>query len=206
MRPDNWSNPCGAGLARHFKAMNAIAPALPDIAIAEMPSWLIGELRSDHAGETGAVMIYRGILAFCKDPAIRDFAERHGATEQGHLDLLNALLPQDQHSKLLPIWRIAGWMTGAIPALFGPRAVYATIDAVESFVDHHYQQQLDRLEAEALFPPLQALLRHCQEEEIHHRDEAREAGEGRAYGPLISAWAWVVGAGSKAAVVAAKRI
>ena len=39
-----------------------------------------------------------------------------------------------------------------------------------------------------------------------HRDEAREAGEGRAYGPLIGAWAWVVGAGSKAAVVAAKRI
>ena len=186
--------------------MNAIAPALPDIAISEIPAWLIGELRSDHAGETGAVMIYRGILAFCKDPAIRDFAERHGATEQGHLDLLNALLPPEQHSRLLPIWRIAGWMTGAIPAIFGPRAVYATIDAVESFVDHHYQQQLDRLEAEALFPPLQALLRHCQEEEIHHRDEAREAGEGRAYGPLLGAWAWVVGAGSKAAVVAAKRI
>ena len=48
--------------------MNAIAPALPEIALAEMPAWLIGELRSDHAGETGAVMIYRGILAFCKDP------------------------------------------------------------------------------------------------------------------------------------------
>ena len=26
------------------------------------------------------------------------------------------------------------------------------------------------------------------------------------YGPLLGAWAWVVGAGSKAAVVAAKRI
>ena len=165
--------------------MNAIAPALPEIALAEMPAWLIGELRSDHAGETGAVMIYRGILAFCKDPAIRDFAERHGATEQGHLDLLNALLPPQAHSKLLPIWRIAGWLTGAIPAVFGPRAVYATIDAVESFVDHHYQQQLDRLEAEGLFQPLQTLLRHCQEEEIHHRDEAREAGEGRAHGLLL---------------------
>ena len=57
-----------------------------------------------------------------------------------------------------------------------------------------------------LFQPLQTLLRHCQEEEIHHRDEAREAGEGRAYGLLLGAWAWVVGAGSKAAVVAAKRI
>ena len=41
--------------------MNAIAPALPEIALAEMPAWLIGELRSDHAGETGAVMIYRGL-------------------------------------------------------------------------------------------------------------------------------------------------
>ena len=27
-----------------------------------LPAWLLGELRSDQAGETGAVAIYRGIL------------------------------------------------------------------------------------------------------------------------------------------------
>ena len=87
------------------------------------PDWLIAELRSDHAGETGAVMIYRGILAFCRDATLRDFAQRHMSTEQGHLRLIEEVLPRAQHSRLLPIWRVAGWITGAVPALFGPRPV-----------------------------------------------------------------------------------
>ena len=40
------------------------------------------ELRSDHAGETGAVAIYRGILAITRNPELRTFAEHHLATEQ----------------------------------------------------------------------------------------------------------------------------
>jgi ubiquinone biosynthesis monooxygenase Coq7 len=177
-----------------------------DAPAAAFPAWLVGELRSDHAGETGAVCIYNGILAVSRDPAVRDFAQRHRATEQGHLDLLEGLLPPADRSRLLPIWRVAGWLTGALPALFGPRAVFATVDAVETFVDHHYRAQTDRLAAEGIFPDIHALLERCREEEVHHRDEAREAGEGPRYGPVLRAWAWVVGSGSAAAVAAAKRI
>ena len=173
---------------------------------AAWPAWLVGELRSDHAGETGAVRIYDGILAISRDPAVRDFALRHRATEQGHLDLLEALLPPGERSRLLPVWRIAGWLTGALPALFGPRAVFATLDAVETFVDHHYRAQTDRLAAEGILPEIHALLEKCREEEVRHRDEAREAGAGPAYGPLLRAWAWLVGSGSAAAVAAARRI
>jgi ubiquinone biosynthesis monooxygenase Coq7 len=173
---------------------------------ADWPAWLVGELRSDHAGETGAVRIYDGILAVSRDPAVRDFATRHRATEQGHLDLLEDLLPPAEHSRLLPVWRVAGWLTGALPALFGPRAVFATVDAVETFVDHHYRAQTERLAREGILPAIHALLEKCREEEVHHRDEAREAGEGPAYGPVLRAWAWVVGSGSAAAVAAAKRI
>jgi ubiquinone biosynthesis monooxygenase Coq7 len=169
------------------------------------PDWLIAELRSDHAGETGAVMIYRGILALCRDAEVRRFAERHMATEQGHLRLLEEVLPPARRSRLLPLWRVAGWLTGALPALFGPRAVYATIDAVESFVDHHYQQQLDRLDAEAIFPELRALLAKCQEEEVHHRDEAR-ALHGGVVGAALRGWGALVGWGSEAAVAAARRL
>jgi ubiquinone biosynthesis monooxygenase Coq7 len=180
-----------------------IAPPLASLP--PIPDWLVGELRSDHAGETGAVMIYRGILAVCRDPGVRNFAARHRATEQGHLDLLEQLLPPAQRSKLLPIWRVAGFLTGALPALFGPRAVHVTIDAVETFVDHHYQQQLDRLDAEGIHPEIRALLAQCQEEEVDHRDEAREL-HGGAPGALLRAWGRIVGTGSAAAVVAAKRI
>ena len=170
-----------------------------------LPPWLIAELRSDHAGETGAVEIYRGILSFCRDTALRDFAARHMETERGHLRLLEDVLPAPQRSRLLPIWRVAGWITGALPALFGPRAVYATIDAVESFVDHHYQQQIDRLDPRGEHAALRAMLVRCQEEEVHHRDEAR-AAHGGVVNALLRGWGRMVGFGSAAAVGAAKRI
>jgi len=184
-----------------------IAPLIapPLASLPPLPAWLVQELRSDHAGETGAVMIYRGILAATRDAGLRDFAARHRATEQGHLDLLDQVLPAAQRSRLLPIWKVAGFLTGFLPALFGPRAVHVTIDAVESFVDHHYQQQFDRLDAEGIQPEIRALLAHCQQEEIHHRDEAR-ALHGGATGRLLGLWGQVVGAGSAAAVAAAKRL
>jgi ubiquinone biosynthesis monooxygenase Coq7 len=175
------------------------------IALSDTPAWLIADLRSDHAGETGAVCIYRGILAVSRDPDVRAFAERHKRTEQGHLDLLEAVLAPADRSRLLPLRRVAGFLTGLLPALFGPRAVYATIAAVESFVDHHYQDQLDRLDEAGIAPALRALLAKCQEDEVHHRDEARHAA-GPPPGALLRAWAWLVGAGSKAAVAAARRV
>lgn len=166
---------------------------------------LIGDLRSDHAGETGAVAIYLGILAVTRDPHIRQFAKQHLATEREHLDRMAALLPPGQRSILLPVWRIAGWLTGFLPALAGPGAVYATIDAVETFVDRHYQEQVEKLPANGSAGVLRALLIACQADEVEHRDQARAAGA-NAPGRLTRAWQWLVGTGSALAVAAARRI
>ncbi len=173
-------------------------------AAAAFPDWLIADLRSDHAGEFGAVRIYRGILSVARDPALRAFALRHGETEQSHLDLIETLLPPAQRSRLLPLWRLAAWLTGALPSLFGTGAVYATIDAVETFVDHHYQQQIDRLDREGILPQLRAALEQCRQDEVHHRDEARD--QAARLGPLLRAWCYLVGTGSNAAVLAARLI
>jgi ubiquinone biosynthesis monooxygenase Coq7 len=177
-------------------------PAVTDLAelTARIPG-LRGDLRSDHAGETGAVMIYRGILAGARDAAVRRFAAAHLATEQRHLDALAALLPPAQRSVLLPLWRIAGWLTGFLPACAGTHAVYATIDAVETFVDRHYAAQIVKLPA----GDLRALLATCQADEVHHRDEARALAAGRP-GMMLRAWVWLVGSGSSAAVAAARLI
>jgi ubiquinone biosynthesis monooxygenase Coq7 len=166
---------------------------------------LIGDLRSDHAGETGAVAIYLGILAVSRDPDIRHFAMAHLATEREHLARLGALLPRGRRSILLPIWRVAGWLTGALPALAGPRAVYATIDAVETFVDHHYGAQVCKLPDHGPGGALRALLTACQADEVEHRDQARAAGT-EAAGSLTRAWQWLVGTGSALAVMAARRV
>lgn len=188
--------------------MDVHAPTIDAATVARLAArhpLLIGDLRSDHAGETGAVMIYRGILACSRDAAVRDFAARHLETEAGHLRLLDGLLAPEQRSRLLPIWRVAGWLTGALPALVGPAAVQVTIEAVETFVDHHYQEQIDRLPETGEAGAVRALLEHCRLEEVEHRDEAAELlGAGRGW--LAWLWGGIVGRGSAAAVAAARRI
>ena len=166
----------------------------------KLPSWVFADLRTDHAGEVGAVCIYQGVLRFSRDPALRAFAEHHLLTEQKHLSIISAWLPSSQHSRLLPIWRLAGFLTGALPALFGPRAVYATIEAVETFVDHHYDQQVRALESQPAFNELRQTLLDCQADEVAHRDEAAASRGPDRSSVLLQAWCAMVGAGSKAAV------
>lgn len=173
-----------------------------------LPATLIADLRTDHAGESGAVMIYRGILAATRDDGVRHFARRHLATEEGHLAEIEPLLTPRQRSRLLPLWRIAGWLTGALPALVGPRATYATIEAVETFVDGHYAEQIESIDQQdpaCTHPPLQALralLQTCRADEVAHRDEAAAlfAADGRAPTLALRVWVGLVGTGSRVAV------
>jgi ubiquinone biosynthesis monooxygenase Coq7 len=194
-----------------FMSVSPINLTVPDLDAATVAGFaddvpgLIGDLRSDHAGETGAVAIYLGILAVSRDPDIRHFALAHLATEREHLARLGALLPRGRRSLLLPIWRVAGWLTGALPALAGPPAVYATIDAVETFVDRHYEEQIRKLPDHGAGGALRALLIACQADEVEHRDQARAAGM-EAAGRLTRAWQWLVGTGSALAVMAARRV
>ncbi len=170
--------------------------------------YLERELRSDHAGETGAVAIYKGIAAVAGwrgDAELTEFAFHHGQTEAEHLRLIEAWFPPAQRSRLLGPWRVAGWLTGALPALFGRRSVYATIAAVETFVDQHYQQQIDHLQCHGGPEGLLPLLVRCQSDEQAHRDEAA-AMVGAKVPWLLRAWCWVVGTGSAAAVVLARRV
>jgi demethoxyubiquinone hydroxylase (CLK1/Coq7/Cat5 family) len=180
----------------------------PPAAKAALSAHMERELRSDHAGETGAVFIYRGITAVARwrrNAELLAFAKQHGDTEAEHLRLLEEWLPPSRRSRLLGPWRLAGWLTGALPALAGRRAVYGTIAAVETFVDRHYQQQIDHLQAHGGPEGLLPLLQRCQADECHHRDEAAAlAGDGQPM--LLRLWCAVVGAGSAAAVVLARRV
>jgi 3-demethoxyubiquinol 3-hydroxylase len=173
-----------------------------------LPAALIADLRTDQAGESGAVMICRGILAVTRDAGVRHFAQAHLATEASHLVRIEPLLAPQHRSRLLPLWRIAGWLTGALPALVGPRAVYATIKAVETFVDQHYAEQIDSIDRhdpgrnQPQLQALRALLQACRSDEIAHRDEAAALfAVGGGPPPLaLRAWVWSVGAGSRVAV------
>jgi ubiquinone biosynthesis monooxygenase Coq7 len=156
---------------------------------------LWADLRSDHAGETGAVWIYKGakkgaelqakvkgfknlerlaIYSKSWNMAI-DLILTHEKAEQLHLDYMNEIVPKKHQSKLLGPWKLAGFLLGLFPTLFfGPRALFITINAVEIFVENHYMEQIEPLRAGKKFPELTRLLEHCCEEEILHQKDAQK--------------------------------
>ena len=163
-------------------------------------------LRSDHAGEVGAVYIYKGILSIAKDPVLVEFSKRHLETEKEHLRKIEEVLPLSKRSKLVGIWKVAGYLLGFLPSLLGPRIVFATIEAVESFVEDHYEEQLKYLRAQN--DPDQALidlLQSCQDDEIEHKNESAIKKRSTP-GFLLNFWMKIVGWGSSSAVKVAKII
>ena len=176
----------------------------PDFQSLALPQYIVRDLRSDHAGETGAVAIYEGILAVSRNPEVIRFARHHRETEQRHLDFFEAWLPGRHKSSLGTVWKLAGFLLGALPAFLGRRAVYSTVAAVESFVVKHYEDQIRKLDAEPRWAALSARLREFQlDEDDHRRDAARR---GSRPGLMTRAWSAVVGAGSAAGVAAARLI
>ena len=83
-----------------------------------IPNYLLPHFRSNHAGETGAVCIYKGILTVSRDPKIRKFSVKHLTTETEHLKLVEQILEKKNVSKLI-IFEISRVLTGFIPALLG---------------------------------------------------------------------------------------
>ena len=66
------------GFLKVRPAMQSVARGLDAPAV---PDDILADVRSDHAGETGAVWIYRGIAMVTRDAELKAFALRHGATE-----------------------------------------------------------------------------------------------------------------------------
>ena len=179
------------------------AAALPRIA--SFPRWLRGELRSDHAGETGAVWLYLGMIRFSRDPEVIDFAWAHLETEREHLNLFDAWLASGDKSRLIPVWRLAGWMLGAIAAIGGRNMTYLTVSAVEKFVVGHYEDQINALEGNRLHPEVSAVLKRFSADENAHRREADER-VWREENSATRLWRMLIASGSSLAVMTARRL
>ena len=126
----------------------------------EIPYFLIPYFRTNHAGETGAVYIYKGILAVSKNKDIIAFSQRHLKTESNHLKIISEILPKNQQSKLIFLWKILGYVTGFLPALLNDKFVYATIYSVESFVEQHYQDQINLISEDKKYEEIKHLIKN----------------------------------------------
>ncbi|MDP2260737.1 MAG: demethoxyubiquinone hydroxylase family protein [Caulobacter sp.] len=165
-------------------------------------------LRVDHAGELGAVHIYRGQQAVLGkvrglERTTAQLAEMEGH-EAVHLARFDALLNEHRVRPTLmaPLWRAAGFMLGAGTALMGEKAAHACTEAVETVIEGHYAAQIAELADRD--PELAAELSKFRDEELAHRDIAIEEGarEAPAY-PLLAA---VIQAGCKAAIRISEKV
>jgi 3-demethoxyubiquinol 3-hydroxylase len=176
----------------------------PAAAPAALPATVVAARRADHARRAGALQVYRGILAASRDGAVRAFAARRLADEILYLWRIRRCMPSAARSRLLPLWRGAGWLTGATSALLGPRAVFATVAACERWIGRQHASRVERL---SLHPQLQA---QRATPAARHREQsslcaAADVGPPVRSGAVAGSWSAIVGMGSQRPIVARRR-
>ncbi len=165
-------------------------------------------LRVDHAGEYGAVAIYRGQRAvFDRLPHKARIAEEIAEMEAGeetHLKTFDRLLAERKvrPTLLAPLWNAAGFGLGAATALMGEKAAMAATAAVEDVIEKHYAEQAAELNDDE--PALAETVREFREDELGHKATAEQAGAEDA--PGYRALSAVIRAGCRAAIRIAEKV
>jgi len=129
-------------------------------------------IRVDHAGEYGAARIYDGQLEVLKDTPSGPIIKKMALQEQEHLDYFDKLVVERRvrPTVLSPLWHVAGYALGVFTAKLGEKAAMTCTVAVESVIDEHYLQQINKLgEDEA---DLREKLAEFRSDERNHRDTA----------------------------------
>lgn len=166
-------------------------------------------LRVDHAGEYGAVQIYRGQRAvFEKLPhktRITMLLKEMEEGEEKHLQAFDRLLTERgaRPTFFAPLWNAAGFALGAGTALMGEKAAMACTSAVESVIEGHYQEQVEELEDQGE-DDLRSTFAEFREDELEHHDTAIEEGAEEAPGYRILKA--VITIGCKAAIKVSQKV
>jgi ubiquinone biosynthesis monooxygenase Coq7 len=162
-------------------------------------------VRVDQAGEYGAVRIYAGQLAVMGDrgPHTQKIREME-AQEQDHRAWFDRLIVErgSRPTLLQPIWHVAGFALGAATALIGPEAAMACTAAIETEIDAHYTEQLEKLGDED--PELAEKITRARDDEREHRDAALAAGAERA--PAYPVLSGAIRLGCRLAIRLSERI
>ncbi|MDP3746283.1 MAG: demethoxyubiquinone hydroxylase family protein [Phenylobacterium sp.] len=187
--------------------MNA-KPIPPRPGAGAMSSRLAEILRVDHAGELGAVHIYRGQRAVLSQATgherIAGQLEEMEGHEAVHLARFDKLLTERgvRPTVMTPLWRVAGFALGAGTALLGDKAAHACTEAVETVIEEHYAGQIAELERRE--PELAAELSKFRDEELAHRDQA--LAEGAKEAPGYAVLSAVIRAGCRAAIKISEKL
>ncbi len=165
-------------------------------------------IRVDHAGEFGAVQIYRGQRAVFERIEGRAHAARliadMEAGEQEHLRTFDRLIMERgvRPTIMAPLWQAAGFGLGAVTALMGEQAAHACTEAVEDVIEEHYARQSAALEG--VDDELKQVVDRFRADEIAHKNTAVAQGAREAPGyEFLSA---VIKFGCRAAIRISEKI
>jgi 3-demethoxyubiquinol 3-hydroxylase len=133
-------------------------------------------LKVNHAGEYGAIRIYRAQLWVARRlyPDMVPFLEETLGHEIEHCALFRAAMPKRgaKPCKIMALWGNGGLALGLLTALAGRQSIWICTEAVEATVHQHLGDQLFFLKSRDA--ELHALISDIQQEELHHLNYASE--------------------------------
>lgn len=133
-------------------------------------------IKVDHAGENGAVNIYRAqILVATLRAAFLKIELTHNLEhELEHRQIFKSWLAENDIRRCVSyhLCGIGGFGLGFLTGLIGPKAVHATTYAVENVVLEHLEHQLETLAAQD--PSAAQAVAKIIEDEKSHRDHAAD--------------------------------
>ena len=157
-------------------------------------------MKVDHAGEHGAICIYRAQRWFARWRARDMVAELDGflAHERRHRALFGAELARRgrRRCRSYHLCGLGGFVLGAVTGLLGRRAIAATTVAIETVVLRHMHEQVAALAAGD--PQAAATLRDViADEQAHHDLSGRRLAPPGPWPRIITP---VVGASTEAVI------
>lgn len=149
-------------------------------------------LRVDHAGECGAIRIYRSQIAIARvlHPGCVPALEHMLGHELIHFKTFDGVLKARnvRPCHALPLWMAGGWMLGTLTALFGERAIWVCTAAIENTVNEHLEHQVAVLRVQDL-EALAAVESIRRDEREHEQHAVAHGGESRG---LYRVLRWIV--------------
>jgi 3-demethoxyubiquinol 3-hydroxylase len=150
-------------------------------------------MKVDHAGEHGAICIYRAQRWFARWRAPDMVEELSGflAHEQRHRSLFGIELERRgrRRCRSYHMCGLGGFVLGAVTGLLGRHAIAATTVAIETVVLRHMREQVAELEASdgAAAATLRAVIADEQQHhDLSHRRLARRGFWPKVINPVLA--------------------
>lgn len=135
-----------------------------------------GLMRVNHSGEVCAQALYHGQALTAKLPTVRREMESAALEEQDHLAWCEERLKElDSHTSLLnPVWYGLSFGMGALAGIAGDKYSLGFVAETERQVSMHLQDHITQLPVHD--ERSRKILVQMNEDELHHRDAALNAG------------------------------